>query len=133
MATKTMTAEHKAALAKGRASARAVRSYLDALAANKPKRGRRRTPDSIRKRLAVIDGEFDGASSLGRLHLAQERINLTAELADLEQGTTQDMAALEAGFCEHAKTYSESKGISYTAWREIGVEPRVLKAAGISR
>ena len=38
-----MTDEHKAALAQGRSEGRAVRDYLDALRANKPKRGRKRT------------------------------------------------------------------------------------------
>ena len=49
-----MTAEHKAALAQGRAEGRAVKEYLEALSANKPKRGRKRTPDSIGRRLEKI-------------------------------------------------------------------------------
>ena len=48
---------HKAALAQGERKGRAVREYLDALRANKPKRGRKRTPDSIKKRLAAIDDD----------------------------------------------------------------------------
>ena len=47
-----MSDEHKAALAEGRTQGRAVRNYLDALEATKPKRGRKRTPDSVKKRLA---------------------------------------------------------------------------------
>ena len=35
----TMTAEHKRALAQGRAEGRAVRSYLEALDQNRPRRG----------------------------------------------------------------------------------------------
>ena len=50
-----MSAEHKAALAKGREEGRIVRQYLEALESTKPRRGRKRTPDSIRKRLATID------------------------------------------------------------------------------
>ena len=50
-----MTKEHKAALAQGRTEGRAVRDYLEALRSSKPKRGRKRTADSINKRLAVID------------------------------------------------------------------------------
>src|SRR5690606_39660524 len=49
-----MTDEHKAALARGRAEGRIVKEYLEALRASKPKRGRKRTPDSIKKRLAAI-------------------------------------------------------------------------------
>ena len=50
-----MSAEHKAALAKGREEGRIVRQYLEALESTKPRRGRKRTPDSIRKRLATIE------------------------------------------------------------------------------
>ena len=52
-----MTDAHKAALAKGRTESQAVRVYLEALRANKPVRGRKRTPESIGKRLAAIDAE----------------------------------------------------------------------------
>ena len=45
-----MTDEHKAALAKGRNEGNAVRNYLEALRANKPKRGRKRTRESIAAR-----------------------------------------------------------------------------------
>ena len=55
-----MTPEHKAALERGRAEGRAVRDYLEGLRANKPKRGRKRSADTITKRLAAI--ARDGAS-----------------------------------------------------------------------
>ena len=42
--TRTMTAQHKAALAEGRSEGRAVKSYLEALEKNRPRRGRKRTP-----------------------------------------------------------------------------------------
>ncbi len=42
------------------------------------------------------------------------------------------MDALETEFCQHAKAYGDSKGISYGAWRETGVAAAVLKRAGIS-
>jgi hypothetical protein len=32
-----------------------------------------------------------------------------------------------------AKSYSARQGISYTTWRDVGVEAAVLKAAGIGR
>jgi hypothetical protein len=44
-----------------------------------------------------------------------------------------DLGALESGFVKAAKGYSTRKGISYAAWREAGVDPAVLKQAGISR
>ncbi|MEZ5143087.1 MAG: hypothetical protein R2726_11305 [Acidimicrobiales bacterium] len=126
-----MTEEHKAALAEGRAQGRAVRLYLEALEAHKPKRGRKRTPESIKKRLGRIDTELESADPMKRLHLVQERIDLEHELATTEDGV--DLTELERGFVAAARSYSERKGISYAAWRELGVPAATLKAAGISR
>ena len=47
--TRTMSDDHKAALAEGRAQGRAVSRYLEALAANKPKRGRKRTGSRVER------------------------------------------------------------------------------------
>lgn len=127
-----MSAAHKAALAEGRKHGRAVRAYLEALEANKPKRGRKRTPESIRARLDAINESLDEKSALERVQLVQERMDLEAELEKAESGGV-DMQALEKDFIKSAPAYSQSKGITYAAWREVGVEPRVLKAAGISR
>src|SRR5438067_1738803 len=44
-----MSAQHKEALAVGREQGRAVRRYLEALEANRPKRGRKRTTDSVKR------------------------------------------------------------------------------------
>ncbi len=129
--SRSMSAEHKAALAAGRESGRAVRSYLEALETNKPKRGRKRTPESIDKRLAAIDDEIGGADPVKRLSLIQEQMDLAAEKESLQAGV--DLSALEADFVKHAKTYSQNKGISYSAWRTIGVPADVLKKADISR
>jgi hypothetical protein len=126
-----MTDEHKAALAEGRAQGRAVRLYLEALEANKPKRGRKRTSDSVKKRLDKVTAELETADPLKRLQLTQEQLDLEAELAAGE--ATVDMAALEKGFIEAAAGYASRKGISYSAFRSVGVTPAVLRAAGISR
>jgi hypothetical protein len=126
-----MTDEHKSALAVGRAEGRAVRAYLDALRATKPKRGRRRTTESINARLAAIETELESADPLTELKLVQERMDLTNELANLDSGI--DLGALEADFVKVAKSYSERHGITYAAWRHVGIDPAVLKKAGISR
>lgn len=126
-----MSDAHKAALATGREEGRAVRRYLEALEANKPKRGRKRTPESMKKRLDKIQTELDGADPLTRLQLVQERMDLEREI-DLA-GAPVDLGELEAAFVKAAAGYSERKGISYAAWRELGVEPATLKAAGIRR
>lgn len=128
---KEMTDEHKAALAEGRAQGRAVRGYLEALEAHRPKRGRKRTPESMRARLATIESTIDDADPMTRLQLVQERIDLEAAIEAAE--TTVDMSALEDGFVEAASAYGARKGISYAAWREVGVPAAILKRAGISR
>ena len=43
------------------------------------------------------------------------------------------MTALEQDFIKAAAEYGRRKGITYAAWREVGVAPSVLKAARISR
>ncbi len=126
-----MTDEHKAALAQGRSEGRAVKAYLEALAANKPKRGRKRTTDTITKRLSTIEKELEEASPLAQLQLVQERMDLQAELESMND--VVDLSGLEADFVAVAKSYGERKGISYGAWRKVGVEPGTLKRAGISR
>ena len=126
-----MSAEHKAALAQGRNEGRSVRLYLEALEAHKPKRGRKRTPESITKRLDSIATALPDADPVSRLHLVQERLDLSAELSHL--GAKIDLTELEADFVSAAKAYSERRGISYAAWRELGVEAAVLKKAGIGR
>lgn len=126
-----MSDDHKAALAEGRSQSRAVRTYLEALDAHKPKRGRKRTPESIAKRLQKIEDEIPAADPMRRVTLVQERIDLTNELETVEHKV--DLAELESGFIAAAQGYSERKGISYAAWREIGVPASVLKAAGIGR
>ncbi len=126
-----MSAEHKAALAQGRTQGRAVRVYLEALEANRPNRGRKRTPDSIKARLDRIENDLGGADPVRRLQLVQERIDLNNELE--ASADKVDLAALEADFVAAAKGYSERKGISYPAWRDAGVSAATLKAAGISR
>jgi hypothetical protein len=126
-----MTEEHKAALAEGRTQGRAVRNYLDALEATKPKRGRKRTSDSIKKRLDAIDAELGDTDPLKALNLRQERRNLYGELAGMDEKV--DLAAVEKDFVAAAKSYGERRGISYEVWREAGVAADVLKKAGISR
>ena len=126
-----MTDEHKAALAAGRSEGKAVRDYLEALRNNKPKRGRKRTPESISRRLAAIEAEVQEADPVTELRLVQERIDLQNELA--HAGRAVDLSAIEAEFVRVAKDYSARNGYSYAAWRTIGVDAAVLKKAGISR
>lgn len=126
-----MTEDHKQALAVGRAEGRMVRSYLEALESSRPKRGRKRTKDSIGKRLERIDIELESADPLKRLQLTQERLDLAEELESMDAGI--DIGQLENDFARVAKGYAARKGITYTAFRQIGVPASVLRKAGISR
>ena len=103
MSTETksgMSDEHKAALGEGRAQGRAVRSYLEALAANRPKRGRKRTPDSIKKRLDRIEEELGDADRLKHLQLVQERIDLERELAASDKKGDLDALSVSLAYGE---------------------------------
>jgi uncharacterized protein YicC (UPF0701 family) len=126
-----MSPAHKEAMAAGRTMGRTVKAYLNALESNRPKRGRKRTPDSIKRRLDAINETFEDAEPLKRLALAQERMDLEKELRSMESKV--DVTALETEFTKVAKDYSASKGLTYDAWRQVGVAPEVLKKAGISR
>ena len=130
--TTGMSEEHKAALAEGREQGRAVRRYLDALEHHRPKRGRRRSRESIERRLASVDEALAEADPVDRLHLIQERLDLEGALAAMD-GTGVDLSALEEDFIDAAGPYGARRGISYPAWRAAGVPPSVLRRAGIAR
>ncbi|HPU38411.1 MAG TPA: hypothetical protein PLS63_02470 [Microthrixaceae bacterium] len=126
--------EHKAAMAAGRTESRAVKNYLEGLELTKPKRGRRRTEENVAARLEAVTDELDAnPDPMTRLSLTQEQMNLTKELDGMQTSVDVDMEALEEAFVAAAADYSDRKGISYGAWRKIGVSAEVLKAAGVSR
>ncbi len=85
----------------------------------------------MRKRLEAIESELATADPLRRLHLAQERIDLTEAINTTE--TAVDLDALQADFVAAAGEYGRRKSITYATWREVGVPSTVLKQAGISR
>ena len=111
----------------------AIRDYLKALEQSAPQRGRKRTPESVGRQIATLEGELAGASVTKRLGLIQQRIELEADLEALSQASSVDLTALEAGFATYAAAYGGRRGISYAAWREIGVSSATLKSAGIRR
>ena len=112
---------------------KSVRDYLDAIDANRPKRGRKRTVESISDRVTAIEASLPGASATKRLTLVQERLDLQAEIEALAAAGSVDMTSLEASFVNAAAAYGGRRGISYAAWREVGVSAATLKAAGIRR
>ena len=125
-----MSEEHKAALAQGRKESRAIKQYLEMLAARRP--GRPVTPERLRERIADLEGRIATEEDpLKQVELRQARID--AEKALAASPDVADIEAVEAGFVAHARSYSDRKGISYTAWREQGVTAAILRQAGIPR
>ncbi len=123
-----MSQEHKDALARGRKEARSIKAYLKAIESKKP--GRPVTKESLETRLASVNAKIDASDDpLKSVELFQTRLDIEDELAQLEE--LDDIESLEADFVAHAASYSERKGISYSAWREAGVPASVLRAAGI--
>lgn len=126
-----MSQAQKDAMAQGRRESRAVRNYLDAL-----ERGRRRgpkvTPQKLQKRIAETQQAIEDTDDPQvRLELIQQRMDDEARLQEVSDHDSID--DLEPGFVDVAASYSERKGISYAAWRELKVPAKVLRAAGISR
>ena len=72
------------------------------------------------------------AAALMALPAFADTINVPGDFATiqaaLDAAENGDEVIVAAG-----AAYSERKGISYAAWREIGVPAAVLKRAGISR
>jgi hypothetical protein len=127
-----MSDAHKEALAEGRTQSRVVRAYLEALEAHRPRPGRKRTEESVRRRLTAVEKELQSAeTAFERLSLLQERIDLKNELETMSTGN--GLAELEDAFVAVAKSYGERKGITHAVWTEVGVPSGVLKRAGITR
>ena len=121
--------EQKESLSHGREQSKVVRKYLEAIELSKPKRGRKRTIDSITKQLNAIDTSIKATHPLNRLNLTQKKLELTQELERIKNGP--DIGDLEVQFIKVAMDYSKRKGISFPAWKELGVAPDVLAKAGI--
>jgi hypothetical protein len=128
--TKRSTAGRKVS---GRDQGRVIRRYLGVLEASRSNRGVKRTVEAITSRLMKIDELLVSSDPLARLHLTQERIDLHAELVRTGNGQELDMAALEKEFVKVAKAYGDQTGITFAAWRQVGVETEVLDRAGIVR
>jgi hypothetical protein len=126
---KKLSPQHKAAMAAGRTEARHVGAYLDALDTIKPKRGRQRTVESIKKQLALVKAELRGATGMRKLELVARRMDLETELdAKTANG---DLPELRKGFVKYAAKYADRKGIPKAAFSEAGVPAADIRAAGI--
>src|SRR5439155_6982729 len=103
VAKKRLTPQHKAAMAAGRTEARHVSNYLEALDANKPRRGRQRTVESIKKQLTQVKMELTGATAMRKLELVARRIELQSELD--AKTTSTDLSELRKNFVKYAAKY----------------------------
>jgi hypothetical protein len=124
-------------MAQGRQQGVAIRRYLQALqASTQPRRrGRPRTAASIDHRLNAINTQLGARTvdPLKQIGLIQERLDLTAERDRLINATEADPTTFEDDFVTAVGPYSERKGITYRAWRELGVPRSVLQRAGLTR
>jgi hypothetical protein len=85
----------------------------------------------MQKRLEAIEEKLPDADPLTRLQLVQERMDLQRQLEVADSSV--DLQELEDDFVKAAPDYSRRKGITYAAWREAGIDPAVLRRAGIRR
>ena len=128
---KSMSQDHKDALARGRNEGRAIRAYLEAIAIER-KPGRKADRGSIEARIQTLQEQIDGeANAAQRVDLIQKRLDNERRLAAMDE--SPDIGGMEQDFVKYVKDYSQRKGISYSAWREAGVPAAVLKQAGVSR
>jgi hypothetical protein len=123
---RAMSDEHKQAIVDARRQNRVVRDYLNGLTTAKPA-GRRpsTSPEQLQEQ---IDAEGDPVK---RLELIQRRLDVEDRLAGEQE--LADLETLEAEFVAVAADYASRKGITYTAFRELGVPASALKQAGIPR
>lgn len=111
--------------------ARIVRRYLSALDAQKPGRTAARTVESVLHRIHQIDTLLLSADPVQRLHLTQERIDLHAEQLRLQTSNSGEFEDLQKAFIRVARAYGDRHDITYSAWRQVGVDAEVLNKAGI--
>src|SRR3974390_183206 len=87
----TMTRAHKAALATGREEGRAIRAYLEALESHRPRRGRKRTAETVERQLNETLDRLASASALDRVVLLQRKMDLEQELDHLLGADSVDL------------------------------------------
>lgn len=123
-------APSKDALAEGQA----VGNYLRALETRQPTSGdgaRRYTPETVRVWLNKARAQLDKQSGTKKL-LTFNRIRELEQILG-ENGVDDKFVELETKFVENAKSFADRHNVVYSAWRDFGVSPEVLKRAGIAR
>lgn len=127
---RTLSEGHKKALTSGRLESKAIGDYVDALKAGAGKaRKSRRTRDDVRAEIKEAKAELRTARAVDRVRLQQRLIDLDVELGEIAKFV--DIAPLEREFIKVVKRFSERNGITWTAWRKVGVSAAVLRAAKV--
>jgi hypothetical protein len=108
-----------------------VRRYLGAVEAGRTPKAKKRPTEALTNRMRKIEELLVSADPLTKLHLTQERLDLHAEIVRSANGPEPTLEALEAEFVRVARPYSERTGVTFAAWRQVGVDPAVLERAGI--
>lgn len=132
-----LTEEHKQALALGRKQGHVVRRYLEALEMGvKPRNGT--DPEAerkeLREKLDKLNHDIETTDSpIQRVQMIQDRLEVEEALAKVEDIADQpDITSLEDEFKAVVADYASRKGLTYKAFREVGVPAKVLKEAGVS-
>lgn len=101
----------------------AVVEYLTAIEA------RRAAPETFPQpeRLA----EDITAGDMVQMEPADDLEGLREDVAAATPGTEANIAHLEEGFIAGAKVYGERHAVRYEGWIQAGVDPDVLRRAGI--
>jgi hypothetical protein len=108
--TREQSPEHREAIASARHEATVIRDYMIALSEVKPKRGRKRTKETVQDQLQAIATKMNSANAYDRFLLIAERRELEKELASFDVEVV-DLSVLEEAFVSVAKGYAERKGI----------------------
>lgn len=123
-----MSKQHKEALARGRKEARAVKAYLKAI--DERSSGRQPSKETLRNRLDKVNEKIGSTDDpLKRVDLLQSKLDMEKAISRVEDRDNFDH--IEKAFVKNVKSYSQRKGITYTAWREFGVPASVLRAGGV--
>ena len=142
-----MSDRHKAALAEGREQGRAVRRYLEVLASP--------VPANASAMPEAPNCPIYPADDVWHSNIQQMPVNPMSATWIANMGgpgrllhpdfggpygyqlqvvdSVVDLRELEEEFVKAAPDYSRRKGITYAAWREAGIDPAVLRRAGIRR
>ena len=134
--SKSLSDGHKAAMEHGRKTGRIVKAYLEMLESVKSASRRGRKTDykaRIAESTATINDPL--CSPVERVNAIQRRMDLNhgRQAQNNRAGNVKELAKLQEAFVAVLPGYSKDHGISYAAWREIGVDAITLKDAGISR